>query len=249
MKSLNEFIQESILSSTKSGYNGMAEIIYNKLLNGEKLTNTELKFTNKEVGVFKVDKAQLKNLLRNLKYNDISLNWLDVSEITDMSHLFEMNTRFNGDISKWDVSKVTDMTWMFFGSKFNGDISGWDVSKVTNMFKMFASTSFNNDISKWDVSRVGSMNNMFNFSEFNGDISDWDVSNVEYMRSMFAFSIFNRDISKWDVSSVETMETMFVHSQFNQDISGWDINKKCSRANIFKDCPIKDEYKPKILQH
>jgi len=47
-------------------------------------------------------------------------------------------SKFNSDISNWDVSNVTDMTSMFFNSNFNGDISQWDVSNVTyiqNMFK------------------------------------------------------------------------------------------------------------------
>jgi hypothetical protein len=30
---------------------------------------------------------------------------------------------FNGNISEWDVSKVTDMSHMFFKSKFNKNIS------------------------------------------------------------------------------------------------------------------------------
>ena len=32
-----------------------------------------------------------------------------------MSKLFKDFSNFNGDISKWDVSNVTDMTSMFFG--------------------------------------------------------------------------------------------------------------------------------------
>ena len=40
-------------------------------------------------------------------------------------------TEFDGDISEWDVSSVTDMKYMFSYSKFDGDISGWDVSEVT----------------------------------------------------------------------------------------------------------------------
>lgn len=39
-------------------------------------------------------------------------------------------SRFNGDISKWDVSKVESMDEMFAGSQFNGDISGWNVAHV-----------------------------------------------------------------------------------------------------------------------
>ena len=43
-----------------------------------------------------------------------------------------------GDISNWDVSKVTDMNSMFYYAKsFNGDISNWDVSNVTDMSNMF----------------------------------------------------------------------------------------------------------------
>ena len=48
-----------------------------------------------------------------------------------------ISSQFNGDISKWNVSKVTNMSNMFRYSKFNGDISQWDVSKVTNMDNMF----------------------------------------------------------------------------------------------------------------
>ena len=36
---------------------------------------------------------------------------------------------------------------MFFMSKFNGDISQWDVSNVTNMHEMFHTSKFNGDIS------------------------------------------------------------------------------------------------------
>merc|ERR1719305_440141 len=68
-----------------------------------------------------------------------------------------------GDLSKWDVSSVTNMNNMFQGaSSFNGDISKWDVSKVTTMFYMFyGASSFNSDLSKWDVSKVTNMESMF----------------------------------------------------------------------------------------
>ena len=55
---------------------------------------------------------------------------------------------FNGDISNWNVSNVTNMALMFIGlSSFNQDISSWDVSNVTNMNAMFANaSSFNQDL-------------------------------------------------------------------------------------------------------
>ena len=68
-----------------------------------------------------------------------------------------------GDISKWDVSKVTDMNSMFHGCKyFNQDISGWNVSNVENMWNMFfGCKKFNQDISKWDVPKVRCKIDMF----------------------------------------------------------------------------------------
>ena len=73
------------------------------------------------------------------------------------------NSRFNGDISNWDVSEVTDMNHMFaFAAAFNGDISTWNVARVTDMHNMFArAAAFNGDISAWNVARVTDMWNMF----------------------------------------------------------------------------------------
>merc|ERR1719353_2855671 len=52
--------------------------------------------------------------------------------------MFHSANSFNGDLSKWDVSRVTDMTTMFRNARsFNRDISKWDVSSVTNMDSMF----------------------------------------------------------------------------------------------------------------
>ena len=54
-----------------------------------------------------------------------------------MSELFEV-TNFNGNISKWYVSNVTDMSFMFYDCKsFNQDISAWDVSNVKDNKYMF----------------------------------------------------------------------------------------------------------------
>ena len=66
-----------------------------------------------------------------------NLNFIDTSDITDMSGLFEDQDRFWGDISEWDTSKVTNMHNMFNCCSFNGDISKWDVSNVRDMGYMF----------------------------------------------------------------------------------------------------------------
>jgi len=55
-----------------------------------------------------------------------------------MHSMFIYERNFNQDISKWDVSNVTNMREMFYNaSSFSQDISQWDTSKVTNKDRMF----------------------------------------------------------------------------------------------------------------
>jgi len=146
-----------------------------------------------------------------------------------MTNMFLGASAFNGNIEKWDVSSVVDMSQMFAGAtSFNQKIGDWDVSAVELMNDMFAQAhAFNQSLLEWDVSAVTNMNRMFNSaSSFNRNIGDWNVSNVESMSSMFRFAEdFNRSLRNWDVSSVRNMSSMFVGaSSFNQDLSNWDIS-------------------------
>ena len=92
--------------------------------------------------------------------------------------------------------------WMFYGATvFNGDLSRWDVSKVTDMYEVFAkATAFNGDISRWNVARVTDMSGLFwEAAAFNIDISGWDLSSVTNMEyaMFYGATSFNQDLCAW----------------------------------------------------
>ena len=182
--------------------------------------------------------SSMENMFNLASKFDGDLSEWNVSAVTYMRGVFAQTLSFNGDVSTWNVSAVTDMKGMFFSaSTFNGDISSWNVSAVTNMNGMFSGAStFNGDISSWNVSAVTDMNRMFSgASDFNGDISNWNVSAVTYMTGMFeGASDFTGDISNWNVSAVTGMNRMFSGaSDFNGDISNWNVSAVTDMNNMF----------------
>ena len=127
-----------------------------------------------------------------------------------------------GNISAWDTSEVTDMSWLFAKPDFT---PAYCSSYAT----------FDEDLSKWNVSRVTDMGNMFKYaSSFNSDISAWDVSGVTNMDRMFEeASSFNSDVSAWDVSRVTDMDFIFYEaSKFAQHLC-WDIPPSTGTDYIF----------------
>ena len=145
--------------------------------------------------------------------------------------------KFNGDVSKWDTSKVTNMMYMFRDNGpefqdittmqtkniFNQQLT-WDTSQVTTMYGMFWGEDAFNQQLVWDTSRVESMKYMFySASDFNQQLA-WDTSKVTDMDHMFGIGFaFNQQLV-WDTSRVTRMKYMFRHAfRFKQQLD-WDTS-------------------------
>jgi len=152
-------------------------------------------------GMTAQNKSHLEQIIQKVIEEDgadCDLNFIDVSNIRNMSFLFNYS-EFNGDISGWNVSNVKDMSCMFQGCQFNGDISNWDVSNVKDMSSMFQESAFDGDLSNWNVEKVKTMNSMFSWSSFNSDISWWKVGKGVDTANMFDETPLakNNDLPKW----------------------------------------------------
>ena len=196
----------------------------------------------------------------------------NTTAVTDMQSAFRVTgvvtNDFNENISSWDMSNVTNISKMFeLQAIFNQPIGGWDTSSVTNMSNVVRSTSaFNQPIANWDVSNVTSMVFMFySASAFNQPVAGWDVSNLASNGSYRMFenaSSFNQDVNSlelpstvfnyygifqgctsfnnggqpltWDMSNARDLERMFFGAtSFNQDISSWDVSSVTKTTDMF----------------
>lgn len=179
-------------TNNKDIYNNYNEI-YDKILHDKNdINDDEIRYMSSQISVIRPKyKSEIRKIIKfySNMYPTESLNWLDVSEIINMSELF-METDYNGDISHWDVSNAMNMSYMFWRTKFNGDISRWNMSKVKTMSWMFANSKFNCDISNWNVYNVDNMSCMFYNSIFNHDISNWNINKIDYTKysNIFIYS-------------------------------------------------------------
>ena len=89
-----------------------------------------------------------------------------------MSGLFLDEDQFNEPLNGWDVSQVEDMTSMFeMASSFNQPLDNWDVSSVDSFAAMFQrATSFNQPLNMWEIDYFANTDFMFHCADsFNKD--------------------------------------------------------------------------------
>ena len=147
------------------------------------------------------------------------------------------------DLSKFDTSRVTNMSHMFNGMRnlTTLNLSNFNTSNVTNMGGMFFNmtnlTAFN--FSNFDTSKVTDMGSMFyGMSSLTTlDLFNFNTSQVMIMGGMF-FNMANLttlNLSNFDTSNVTDMRSMFngMTNLVSLDISSFNTKNVENMSGMF----------------
>ena len=142
---------------------------------------------------------------------------------------------------KWNTSNVTNMRCMFYNVPCGVSHSGFNMSKVTDMSYMFYGYGgWLIDATNWNVSQVTDMSGVFgNCKATSYNIEDWDVSNVTTMASMFAgCASSGLKLNKWNVSKVTNFSYMFngCEKLYSVECDQWKTSKATTMAGMFMNC-------------
>jgi len=164
---------------------------------------------------------------RLTKFTEVSgLDNIDTSKVTNMRGMFYASKITSLDLSTWDTSSVTDMSYMFtdmfsdgndgllnVGGKFAANSK--NVKDMTYMFNGCAGLSKIKGIANLNTSSVISMENMFhgdyNLTEL--DLSHFNTENVTNMQDMLSYlvSLDYLDLSSFDTSKTTSMTNMLAN--------------------------------------
>ena len=182
------------------------------------------------------------------------LDILDTSSVVCMARMFMNSSGAEElDVSGFDTSNVTNMSYMF-GESYelryspirltSLDVSNFNTSNVTDMRGMFSGLSkvTSLDVSSFNTSSVTSTAKMFrdcsNLTKL--DLSNFDTSQVTDMKEMFdnCCSLTSMDASNFDTSNVTNMGYMFSNciALTHLDVSGFVTSNVTNMGGMFNSC-------------
>ena len=175
------------------------------------------------------DSSYLFYNFTNLVSINFSNNYNTVGA-TNMSSMFRNCTKLESlDLSSFNTSNVTNMSYLFGGRLINNNQTKMKLSNI--------------DISSFDTSNVEDMSYMFfNCNEFTElDLSHFNTSNVTNMQSMFDMSESPKLETitlgeEWDTSKVTNMSYMFADCNKLQKIyvyEDFDTSSLTTSASMF----------------
>ena len=168
--------------------------------------------------------------------------------ITSTEGMFFQSTAKSLDLSKWNLTNITNAAGMFAQMKSvtNIDITNCNLVNVIDMTSMFAGnislTSM--DLSRVDVKNVTSINSLFigctNLRSVN--VKGWNTSRISNMGQPFmgCISLQTLDLQGWDTASATTYANMFnacaALTDINVTSNLWTISDS-PEATIFAAAP------------
>ena len=180
---------------------------------------------------------------------------LNVSNVTTFKYCFQSCSRLTTlDLSSWDTSSATNMSYMFQYSfnnsldqgNYNVNLAGWNLTSVTrceNMFNTCGRIDTYGDLSGWVLSSATRADYMFynNSNLTTLDASGFDFSSVTNITYMFGSCGLMTDFSflnSWNISS--SLTTMFSFLYFCRDanvsidLTGWDVSNCTNFRSAFR---------------
>lgn len=178
--------------------------------------------------------------------------WDNSSDVLKAFSLFS-NSKIKslGNIDKFDVTNVTEMTKLFNGCTNLESLDGlenWNIKNVTEMSGIFEDcnklTNLN-ALQDWDTSKVLYMDSVFknctNLKDIQG-LRQWNVSTARFMSDVFSGceSLESIDaLSTWDTSKAAFMENMFLNCKSLKNITplaNWKTDTLKNVKHMFSGC-------------
>ena len=225
------------------------------------------------------DVANVTNMYQmfyGAKLFNTSINNWDVGNVLRLDWMFYAggNDGYNQPLNNWNTSKVTNFRFMFANTRFNQDISGWDVANATKLDAMFKwNSAFNQDLNPWQVKSQANLNEMFysatsfsqilsgsawmnhtgtqtdTFTNSNNsyiliDLSldaDGRISQIDLEKAIRNWNSQQSDIisqighiSTWDTTNITSLQNLFKSNQtFNENISSWNVSNVTNMKDTF----------------
>ena len=169
---------------------------------------------------------------------DMSYAFCDAEELTDLS-----------PIANWNVTCLKNAEGIFYymTALEEVDLSRWDTSNVTNMSYLFADcTSLSNieGLRNLNLSKVTNAQNMFagcvSITSLE-PVEHWNVSSLKKAYAMFdgLSKITSADFSNWNVSNVDNFAWFMAECAELQtiDITGWNTPNLVYTYSMLRDNP------------
>lgn len=257
-----------VLNDISAQYDWIPEFIYNnfnsqegqreivKKINPNMLNNIRYRCFNAlekfDTSSYSSDKGLIKMIqfLCNIFGEcNISLNWIDVSGLVNLSGLFKgISGYVCVDISDWDVSSVVNAKEMFKDSFIEVAAEDLDFSSLETAENMFKNAKMvPKCVETWKFKKLKNMEGCFSGClSIDADISKWNTKTVKNMKKCFVNVDFNvndyaqEGLRNLEVKNVQDFSEMFSGSSGCFDLSEWDVKNAKFMTHMFYNSNVAD---------